>query len=354
MAGFEGTVIDNLSGARQSAPHPLAAGYFLVFAALALLVIGIALWGDAADGDPVVVLALEPALQGETPDETVTAPVEDGAQPEPQPIVVGGNLVVDPALVEVTPDGPLPRIAADGRMPMRAYARPFDLSDQRPRVAVVIAGLGVSASTTQLALEALPGGVTLAFAPYASDVQRWVIVARERGHEVLVEVPMEPFDFPESDPGPHTLLTTASSGENAARLAWAMSRFAGYVGITNLLGGRFLGDTAAVEPVLRTVKRRGLLFFNNTATPHSAAEIAAADLDVPYAGGALVLDAVQSKSEIDARLAELEARARETGQAAASGFLFPVTVERVAAWADTLESKGLVLAPVSAIVGSAD
>ena len=30
--------------------------------------------------------------------------------------------------------------------------------------------------------------------------------AREAGHEVLLEVPMEPFDYPDNDPGPQTLL----------------------------------------------------------------------------------------------------------------------------------------------------
>ena len=81
--------------------------------------------------------------------------------------------------------------------------------------------------------------MTLAFAPYADDVQRWVAKARELGHEVLLEVPMEPFDFPDSDPGPHTLRSGASEDANIRKLTWSLTRFTGYAGITNLLGGPF-------------------------------------------------------------------------------------------------------------------
>jgi len=323
--------------AARGVAHPLSLAFFTLIIALAALVAVIALTGNPSDGDPVVTLELAPLPAAPPP-------------AQPQPRFVNGNLVSDPALLEQTPDGQLPVITADGRAPLQAYARPFDAADTRPRIAIVIGGLGIRASATKLALDHLPPAVTLSFAPYVSDIQHWVDGARGAGHEVLVEVPMEPFDFPATDPGPYTLTAAVSADENTRRLSWALSRFTGYVGVTNLLGGRFLGEAGALNPVLAVIGKRGLLFFDNGANSHSLVAETAAQVNAPAVTGAIVLDAVQSRQAVAAKLAELESRARAQGAAAASGFLYPVTIQTVAEWASTLDKRGLVLAPISAAI----
>jgi polysaccharide deacetylase 2 family uncharacterized protein YibQ len=226
-------------------------------------------------------------------------------------------------------------------------------ADSRPRVAVVISGLGISARATQAAINALPAGVTLAFAPYANDVQQWVSLARQKGHEVLLEVPMEPYDFPDSDPGQYTLRTGIGEEANTRRLAWSLTRITGYVGVTNLLGGRFLSDASALEPTLTFLQRRGLLFYDNGSATRSVAPDVAQRVGIPFAQSAMTVDSIQAAMEIDHRLTDLETEARTKGSAAGSGFLYPVTVERVALWAHGLNGRGFVLAPISAIVTTA-
>jgi len=282
------------------------------------------------------------------------APFADTSRVAPQfsliePRSPGGHLVADPALVEDSPFGPLPVIAAGGRTPMTAYAHPFDAKDKRPRIAIVVGGLNVSDTNTKLALARLPAPVTLAFAPFAPDAQISVDAAREAGHEVLLEVPMEPFDFPESDPGAHALMVAASAEENIRRLNWSLSRFTGYVGITNLLGGRFMGEESTIEPVLKETARRGLIFFDNGASRSSLALTAARHAGGSIATGALVIDDVQNRESVDKKLAELEAEARRTGSAIGVGSAFPVTIARVATWAEGAETRGVVLVPISAL-----
>jgi polysaccharide deacetylase 2 family uncharacterized protein YibQ len=264
-------------------------------------------------------------------------------------VFAGRALVADPALIENTPVGPLPRVAVDGTTPMRAYA-PVAIDDGRPRVAIVIAGLGISAKATEAALKSLPAGVTLSFAPYEADVQHWVSAARDGGHEVLLEVPMESYDFPDSDLGPHTLRSGAADDVNTQRLVWAMTRFSGYAGVTNLLGGRFLSDPVSLEPVMGYLARRGLFFYDNGASSRSAVPDVAPRVGIPFVQGQSTIDTIQTAMEVDHRLAALEESARATGSAAASGFLYPVTVERVAHWAQGLSARGFVLVPASAIV----
>lgn len=358
----------------------LAVAYLTAFALLIAMLGAIAYFGRASDGDPVARIdiashALRHAARPAPPKIVAQAPAapQPGAPqpgtPQPgtpaappvalppavvpptvsKPVFAGRNLVADPALIEQTTDGPLPRIAADGRTPMTAYA-PAVAPGKAPRIAIVVSGLGISAKATEAAIAGLPAGVTLAFAPYENDVQRWVAEARRTGHEVLLEVPMEPYDFPDSDPGPHTLRAAMGEESNTERLVWSLTRFTGYAGITNLMGSRLLSDADSLEPVMTYVARRGLLFFDSGPQNRSVAPDVARRIGAPYVQSAITLDTIQTGMEIDARLSQLEALARTNGAAAGTGFVLPVTVERIANWAKGLSGRGFVLVPASAIV----
>src|SRR6185312_495588 len=202
--------------------------------------------------------------------------------PVTHPMYAGRALLADPALVENTKQGPLPRIADDGRKPMTAYAAAAP-ANAKFRIAIVVNGLGLSALATKAALDGLPSGVTVSFAPYAGDVATWVSDARSRGHEVLLEVPMEPLDFPDSDPGPHTLRAGQEEEANIQRLTWALTRFTGYAGVTNLLGQRFLSDSQALAPMLTYLNRRGLYVFDNGAAAQSVLPSVAGQIGIPAA-----------------------------------------------------------------------
>jgi polysaccharide deacetylase 2 family uncharacterized protein YibQ len=268
-----------------------------------------------------------------------------------KPLYAGKVLLADPALIENTIRGPLPRIADDGRKPMTVYAAPSP-TNAKFKIAIVVNGLGQSATATKTALDSLPAAVTVGFTPYANDVGEWVAQARAHGHEVLVQIPMEPLDFPDSDPGPHTLRSGQEEDANIQRLAWALSRFTGYAGVSNLLGQRFLTDSEALSPVLSYLNRRGLYFFDNGSASQSVAPMVAGQVGIPVAQSGPALDTVQSPQEIDRRLSELETQARANGSAVGTAFLYPATVARIAAWARGLESRGFVLVPVSAIVNA--
>lgn len=287
-----------------------------------------------------------PAAQapaGEAPAPTADRPTGTTAAIGP-----GGIAEPDPALIEPRPDGALPRIAPDGRQPWRVYARRFDDADRRPRIAVLVVGLGVSEGATTTAIERLPGEVSLAFSPYGLRLERQFAAARAAGHEVLIGLAMEPANFPLNDPGPQALLTGLPPPENAARLAWALSRAQGYVGVTNaasavLRGERFTASAEAMRPVLETLRERGLLYID--ARPGERAPSV-----VPARAADVVIDERPARAEIEARLAELERIAQERGVALGISGPSPLSLDRLAVWAPQVGARGLVLAPVSAVV----
>lgn len=344
MAAKDAETSRDAGGPSASHRRPLRTfciGVAVLAGLLGSVVTGSELLGPGREDPGGITVVLEPAPAVTPPSALQFSLIE--------PRSPGGQLSADPALVEDSPFGPLPIVAADGRSPMTAYARPFDDQDKRPRIAIVVGGLNVSISRTKLALARLPGAVTLAFAPFASDAQAAVDAAREAGHEVLLEVPMEPPDFPDNDPGAHALMVAASGDENIRRLNWSLSRFTGYVGITNLLGARFMSEQSTLEPVLKETARRGLIFFDNGTSRSSLALAAARHAGGSIATGMLVLDDVQSRESVDKKLAELEAEARRSGSAIGVASAFPVSIARIATWAEEAETRGFALVPISAL-----
>jgi hypothetical protein len=255
----------------------------------------------------------------------------------------------DPALVEDTPDGKLPKIAADGRMAWKVYARAFNAADKRPRVALVVTGLGLDAAATRDAIAKLPAAVSLGFSPYAHELANWIGTARQAGHEALIGLPMEPADFPRQDPGPGTLLTTLEPQQNVERLRAVMGRGTDYVGLVAIMGERFDTDRASLEPVLSEMKARGLLYVDDHDPTTSAAGTLAHDLGLAWAIADRTIDSDPEGAAIDKSLNEIEAVATQNGASLGIGGLYPVTVERVAAWAATLDGKGIALAPATAV-----
>ena len=364
-----------------SAPQAIAGllGLFLV------VFLGFAIFNqNPIGGEPLAKVSYDPAkLPAETaakpagaipaaPKEAAAPPASgqqtvtiiDGSSGARQSVVVGGGgdtpantdappamiAGVNPKLLESSRYGMIP-IAADGLKSFRAYAAGGDaeraIAAKKPVIAIIISGLGVGAAKTADAIMKLPGAVTLAFTPYGSDPGKLVERARAQKHEVLLQVPMEPFDYPDNDPGPQTLLTTLSAEQNADRFAWHMSRFQGYVGIANFMGSRFVATDPAMQPIIKEAARRGLAYLDDGSAPRSVAGVIAEGQSMPFAKADVGIDTVPTPAEIDRALARLETLAKERGSAVGVASALPISIERIGTWARQLDGRGIALVPLT-------
>jgi polysaccharide deacetylase 2 family uncharacterized protein YibQ len=264
---------------------------------------------------------------------------------------VGAGSALDSRLMEESPHGPIPRVGADGARPLDVYSRADGGGAARkgPRIAIVVGGLGTSESATNESIVKLPGAVTFAFAPHTADLTRWTAKARDDGHEFLIQLPMEPFDYPDNDPGPQTLLTSLPKDQNIDRLHWFLSRSHGYVGVANFMGARFTANEDAMTPVLAELSRRGLLYFDDGASTRSVARRAADATKAPYIKADIVIDAKPNWSDIDTALERLERLAQERDYAVGVATALPVSIERIARWSKSVESRGIRIVPLSAV-----
>lgn len=281
----------------------------------------------------------------------------------PRPRDAGGPVLIDAqrigqdqrsatfpneALLEDTPQGRLPIVGPDGLRPLDQYARPWS-GARGTRIAIVIGGLGLSQTGTQYAIRELPEEVTLGFAATGNSLQRWMQEARRAGHEIVLQVPMEPYDYPANDPGRGTLLTSKAAAANLEQLHRAMGLITNYTGIMNYMGARFLSDANALEPVMRDITERGLLFLDDASSANSLTGEFASALSTPHAFADVQIDDQIDEAAILRRLDEAERMARRSGSAVAIGSAFEETVRAVAKWSDEARLRGIELVGVSAL-----
>ncbi len=244
-------------------------------------------------------------------------------------------------LLRNSANGPLP-IAAAGKEPRTAYARAFANPKNLAKIAVVVTGLGLSHDATEAAITKLPPDVSLSFSPYAGNLDSWIKRARANGHEVLLDLPLEPANFPVHDAGPLAVLSRNSPAEALAHLAVVLGKATGYVGLAAQL--RSPVSAAAPWPaLLQDVRTRGLLLVGDGLENVPAPQVPAS------APVELVADETPFRAAIDTHLGRLLQAAQRGGAAVTYVQARPATLERLLAWFAGFPQKDVILAPVSAV-----
>lgn len=241
------------------------------------------------------------------------------------------------------PDEPAP--------PKQAAAPAADEKNGSPRIAIVLIGTGLSRSTSE-ATYTLPREISVALTPYSSLIEELTSRYKASNREYLVEVPMEPADYPITDPGPHALLSSQALVENLSQLEWSLSRVKGAVGVASPLTEKFTESGTAVQQVIEKLSSDQLPFL--ASRPEAATALndfikAEPDVTVRVAGA--VIDQQIDPASIEESLKALEAQAKKKGYAIGVGRPYPVTIQALKNWAPGLASRGVVLAPFSATTG---
>ena len=362
-------------------PHALAVSYAVVLGAF----LGGGYWLTKQPmpfaGEPIVTLNVPPVEEVKTASvdplpETAPTDAEQVAETEPTSNKPAAK-IVEPieqqnyqqdatiyvsarqpltkapvsAAVETSAVGPLPRIAASGKKPSDIYARPVPMGlihSDAPKIVIILGGMGLNEKLSARAAKDLPGDITLAFAPYGDNLQDQVDRARANGHEVLLQLPLEPVGYPATNPGPKTLLADGPDAANLEALQWHMSRFAGYTGVVNYMGGRFLSSASAIKPMLTELRKRGVLFLEDGSLPLSATDGVAKTINMPVRHAKSVIDLDANPASIAAALGLLEEEAKTNGIAIGTGTGLETTIDTVRDWAKSAADRGIVIIPASA------
>ena len=294
------------------------------------------------------------------PDEADAMPVSERFQSpgesepqEPIAILPPPTFVVvqeDSDLIELGAEGLLPRRGTDGKVSWQTYASPLPVDTEKPRIAIIVTDMGLNKKQTTEAIEKLPAAVTFAFSPYGLALNDWRNLVRTTGHEILMLLPMEPVNYPQSDAGKYSLLTNQDSLENINTLHTVMGKMVGYVGIMNHMGSKFMTQQPVLRPILNEMHIRGLMFVDARTTQFSKGATIAQAVGMPRAVNDAFIDNITSEEEILIQLQDLQNRARSRGVAVGVARNYPLSIAILQKWAKELPDQGFQLVPITATV----
>ncbi len=289
-----------------------------------------------ANEEPVVLVQTA-ALLRPTP---VDPPAATEAAPASAP-----SVIETPAVAPAPEAAPAPDPSVSPAWMVAAV--PVSVPRDRPMVAIIIDDLAVDQVRSRRAID-LPGPLTMSFLPYGSNLDELAAAARERGHEIMVHLPMEPHD-PEADPGPHALMNALDADEIRARLKLNLTAIDGYVGVNNHMGSKFSSWEQGMRPVMEAIRRRGLIYVDSLTTPETVAADLATSMEVPYLARDVFLDYDGLPATVEQQLGRLERIAKVRGYAIGIGHPYDGTLEVVNRWLETAADRGFAVVPVSTI-----
>lgn len=254
-----------------------------------------------------------------------------------------------PGYSQQGPFGAVPSPNAAGQTPFDAYAKPFAARKDSTKVAIIVRGLGLNPAITQRAINELPAEVTLSFAPHATGLQAWIDKARAKGHEVVLEVPMEPYNLAQANPAdipPFLLRADVTPADNARMLDRILSRAQGYFAVTNFYGELFLDSPIKAAPIFGQLRNTGLGFIYSESDQSGRIEALATGM--PWTQGRAYIDLGEGAARVQSTLVALEASTNPGGDIPlAVGGALPATLDGIIVWASTLEDTGTIIVPVS-------
>ncbi|MBM3524936.1 MAG: divergent polysaccharide deacetylase family protein [Alphaproteobacteria bacterium] len=226
-------------------------------------------------------------------------------------------------------------------------AVPSLIAGGRPLVAVIVDDVGLDRPRGMRVIS-LPAPLTLSFLPYGRDAPALAVFARQRGHEVLLHMPMQPIG--REDPGPQALTTDLDETEIRIRVGAALDRFGDAIGLNNHMGSRFTASRALMIPVMDELAARGLVFVDSRTNNSGEAVAAAGERAVPAVVRDVFIDHEIAPAAIAKQLEEVERIARRRGYAVAIGHPHDATIVALERWLPGLEDRGLHVVPISAVI----
>ena len=227
------------------------------------------------------------------------------------------------------------------------YRQAFSNPQKMPCITILLTEMGVNTDQMADLMESLPAAITLAFLPSAPNLGAQIQENRQRGHEILLMLPLEPIYYPQNDPGENLLLTGLSPDENKQRLQGHLKESQGIIGVVGLMGSRFLSSPLDVAPFLKELQGKGLVMVEAPFSARSVTETLAFGVDVPFLSFSTQIDETLDQEALEAQLKFLEEEAVKTGSARGYGAAYPLTLKVLIKWAETLAQKGILLAPIS-------
>ena len=224
---------------------------------------------------------------------------------------------------------------------------PEDLK-RLPLVAIIIDDMGYDRKFAKN-LSRLNAGITFSILPYSPHRKSIARIARENGLDTMLHLPMEPFEYPDINPGPGTLLTTMTPDELLHQLEENLASVPNIKGVNNHMGSKMTAESSQLYQIFSILKKRNLFFIDSRTSSKTLCKPSARLFQIPFAQRDVFLDHQQDPDFIRKQIKELIRIAQRNGHAVGIGHPHSVTYEVLREMMPELRKK-VKLVPASEVV----
>ena len=228
---------------------------------------------------------------------------------------------------------------------------PRDLK-QLPLVAIIIDDMGYDKKIAKK-LSQLNGGITFSILPHSPYQESVARLAHKNGLGTMLHLPMEPFEYPQVDPGPGTLLTTMTPDQLIRTLKNNLAAVPHIKGVNNHMGSKMTAESSQLYQIFSILKKRNLYFIDSRTSVKTVCKPSARLFQIPFAQRDVFLDHFQEPDFIRKQIKELIRIAQRHGQAVGIGHPHTITYEILREMMPELQKK-VKLVPASEIVHPVD
>jgi polysaccharide deacetylase 2 family uncharacterized protein YibQ len=225
----------------------------------------------------------------------------------------------------------------------------FLYPESRARVAIVIDDLGKESPISREILNwDLP--LTLSILPFTPHAKSIASEAHQKGRDVILHLPMEPYGYPKIQPGEGALLEEMDEEELLRQLSKDIEAIPYIKGVSNHMGSRLMEDPKKIEIILSELKRRELFFLDSRTTPQTKGLQTAKSLGLRVAERNIFLDNSQNEEDVKQQLEKLIHLALSKGKAIGIGHPHPSTIKSLKEMIPKMQEKGIEIVPLSDLI----
>ena len=173
-----------------------------------------------------------------------------------------------------------------------------------PRIALIVDDIGYDRAIVKKFLSLnLP--ITLSMLPKSPFIKSIVDTARKNHVEIMLHQPMEPFEYPQINPGPGALLTSMTPDELVRQLVQNLEEMPFVSGVNNHMGSKMTANSSQMRQIFSILKQRDLFFIDSRTTEKTICRPSADLLQLPFGERDVFIDHFQDKNFIQKQLHEL-------------------------------------------------
>ena len=186
-----------------------------------------------------------------------------------------------------------------------------------PRVAIIIDDFGydsiIARKFSELGIE-----ITFSILPFSPQRKKIAQIARTKNLEVMLHLPLEPFEYPRVDPGPGVLLVSMTPDALIDQLKKDLDSVPYAKGVNNHMGSRMTTISTKMYQIFSILKQRDLFFIDSRTSIDTLCKPSARLLKIPFGERDVFLDHSADPDAIRKQIRRLIVLAQKEGETIAN------------------------------------